>query len=259
MRKLSRTYLGLALLALAAGCNQLGAAGPSTTPGQPGIGTAVREYLARGEEEAEDYGFYSYLLLREAPRSQAIRERYAAAFDEFLRIPERRTAEERAALLNLTYTLVDATPPELVDNVIQGSAKDDATRQAAIDWLIDHHHYARSAAILRRLGALRDAGPYIVQAPKPLAGKNAPVTYAIVQNLSSFDPALIGEVLHHVLKASDEKVDWQQDELQRWLLDVRNVWEHVGVNAKRVAALVSLLPFEKLLDEAISVKTAPRR
>jgi hypothetical protein len=254
MYRTHQLALCLSLIVAAAGCNQLGATGPSTTPVRPEIGPAVRDYLASDEEEAEGYGFYTYLLLRQGP-GPANLARYRAAFDAFLRILPSQEARESGAELNLTYTLVKTPPGAEVSAVMSGALPDDPRRRLAIDWLIENHDYGRSQQLLRKLGNASRGGPYIVQARRPLVAHPGNEPSVIVQDLSGFEADLTADLVEHVLRASDEKASWQDGELQAWLLSVRNVWERLGVNAKRVVTLVDVLPLAKLLDPASASTT----
>jgi hypothetical protein len=235
-----------ALIMIGSGCNHLGGGAAHPVPSMgPAIGPAAREYLASSEQEEEGYGFYSYLLLPKPPKPATI-ERYRAAFDAFLRIIPKEQQRLEAARLNLTYALVTDAPPESVQAVMAGALPDDPRRKAAIDWLIEHHDYARSTEILRRFRKAGESGPLIVQAPKPIASLSD-VKAALVQDLSEFDPKLIGEIVDHVFAESDDKQSWSDDELATYLIVVRNFWERLGVNATRVTALVSWIPIDKLL------------
>lgn len=241
-RHASKVLWLCALILIGSGCNRLG--GGVAHPA-PSIGPAAREYLASDEEEEDGYGFYSYLLLPKPPKPATI-ERYRAAFDAFLRIVPKQQQRLEPAQLNLTYALVMRTPPESVLAVMAGALPDDPRRKAAIDWLIEHHDYARSAEILRRIHKTHESGPFIVQAAKPIGSSE--VKAVLVQDLSSVEPNVVGDIVDQVLAESDQKESWADDELKSYFLHVRNFWERLGINAKRVTALVSWIPLDKLLD-----------
>lgn len=233
-------------LVFAVGCNHLGGTARPTTPAPSSIGPAAREYLASSEEEEEGYGFYSYLLLPKAARDPATVARYRAAFDAFLRIIPKQQQRLQPAALNLAYALVLSEPPESVRAVMAGALPNDPRRTAAVEWLIENHDYARSAAILRSLHITQASGPFILQAPQPVASMTD-ANQVLVQDLTGVETNLVGEIVDHTLEASDEKQSWSDDELESYLMQVRNFWERLGINAQRVAALVSWVPVDKLL------------
>ena len=68
----------------------------------------------------------------------------------------------------------------------------------------------------------------------------------LVQDLSTFEPEFIGGVVEHVLRESAQKQSWADDDLQLWLIRVRDIWHKFGANTQRVAEVVTTVPVSHL-------------
>lgn len=213
----------------------------------PEIGSAVRDYLGPGEDEVENYGYYSYLLFTTAPIENLNEARYRVALDTFLGVTTGGEEKTPSAQLNLTYALVATEPPESVADVIATVPSRDPARGEAIEWLLRNYDYPRAKQLVGRFEKRLHAGPYLIQSRTPLSDGRAPTDTVIVQDLSDFSPELVGEIIRHVLKASREKRDWSSDELQVWLLHVRDIWHKLGVNTAKVSELITAIPIDTVL------------
>jgi len=178
MSKHLKTFLaGLAILLFLAGCYGLGG-GKLKLPAPP-LETG-RNFLVGQEMEKPGYGLYSYLLFGSPPSNAEQKERYRQAISAYLKIfPAIEGLEEYLPLrqLNLTYVLLDSTPPP----------------QITAEWVLAHYNYTRARILLRAVPKAQRDGPYIISCCLPLTGVTTLTGQYLYQDLSAVPRKLVFE------------------------------------------------------------------
>jgi hypothetical protein len=167
---------------------------------EPERGTFAREsgkaFLTPGQQEAPNYGLYSYVLFGSHP-TEASRARYLSTLQAYLGMIDDVVKLEdyvSRSKLNVTYLVLAST-------AAKGS---DAT------WLLGHYDYARARVFLDRLPGSRKEGIYLVSCLKPLS--SAPDPPYLVQDLTAVPtepPDLISWWMREFLNQASQERFWQ--------------------------------------------------
>jgi hypothetical protein len=171
-------------------------------------------FLPSGQNEAPDYGLYSYLLLGAAP-DDATHDRYLRTLDSYLRkVPHITRLEQYLPVdqLNVVYVPVIVSP----------------TNEVRARWLLDHYDFARARFLLRRLpGSLRQ-GPYFVSSLQPLGNAAQTPREYLFQDLSTVPQHLIDSWVIAFLNQSAQERFWKPSTVEALNLRMRTL---IGVLA----------------------------
>jgi len=167
-----------------------------------------RAFLATGENETSGYGLYSYLLLGQRA-NDGNRDLYEALFSAYLKI-EKVSRFYRAGVecreLNITYLLLQERPPE----------------NPSVSWLLEHYDYARAQVLLRKLGEIDIANPYIISYSAPLSGETAiNPKRLLLQNFSGIPDDLAFLWVQEFLAQARRPQYWDKRTLRRLMLSLR--------------------------------------
>jgi hypothetical protein len=206
-----------------------------------------RALLLPDQLESEGYGLYSYLLFGSRP-SDANRERYLKAIEEYLKFPDvarlekyimrmdRVTRQEARRRLNITYLPLRNSP-----------AADIRSKWAAGDyglvaqWMLTHYDYARARVLLSKLSGEHLSGPYIVSVLKPPRGIGA-VRPLLFQDQSAVPAHIVPLWMREFLHQAAQERFWQTKTARQLALKLRTI----------VAVLARALPVtQKALRDRI--------
>jgi hypothetical protein len=163
----------IVLIVVFTGLMQFGCARPA--PGSSEINPIpVRDFLQGGQEPADGYGAYGYILFTARPDSVA-RPRYLnicrAFMNELPAIGGFATLERQS--LVVTYWLMDS--------LFIVSRRGEVTES-----LVDHYNYPRAAAMVASLGKYGSRGPLLV-AWRTSYHTGIPTSSAIVLDMANFN------------------------------------------------------------------------
>jgi hypothetical protein len=187
-----------------------------------------RALLLPDQQESEGYGLYSYLLFGSRP-SDANRERYLKAIEEYLKFPDvvqlekyimrmdRVARQEARRQLNITYLPLTESP-----------AADIRSQWAAGDyipvaqWMLTHYDYARARVLLSKLSGEHLSGPYIVSVLKPPRGMGA-VRPLLFQDQSAVPARIVPLWMREFLYQAAQERFWQTKTTRQLALKLRTV------------------------------------
>jgi hypothetical protein len=196
-----------------------------------------RDFLIRGEKEAEVYGLYSYFLLGSRP-DNASRERYLSAIKEYLRLSDvidlLKVLREKKEI-NITYLPLKISLGK--DLLKQLEKQDDKNYSEVAAWVLDNYDYERAQALLQKIEGGHVNGPYIVSLLTPLSGDTAVPPY-LYQDQSIVPHDLIASWMKEfIMQAAQEKF-WEVKTMRSMVLRMR---VYVGAIGKGVPEVIEAL------------------
>ncbi len=187
-----------------------------------------RALLLPDQQESEGYGLYSYLLFGSQP-SDANRERYLKAIEEYLKFPDVARLEkyimryddvrQKEARRRLNITYLPLTQPPAADIRAKWAEGDYAP---VAQWMLNYYDYARAQVLLSKLPEAHFAGPYIVSVLKPPTGQEVQPPL-LFQDQSAVPAHIVPLWTREFLYQAAQERFWQKQTARQLALRLRTV------------------------------------
>ena len=212
--------------------------GAHPTTGTRGGLIPARRYLLPNQEEAPNYGLYSYLLLSAEPQSEKETVRSLRTLEACLRaIRQLHNLGRyvRPSQLNATYIPVTELPKGKEDD------PDFAKKVLAV------YDFDRAKVLLNKFEKAYDRGPYLISVKTPLTPASESVQAYIFQDFTNVVPELaVSGVRHFEFLAAQERT-WSEKSMQVLAFKSRNLIAVAGKVTPEVAgSLKAMIQFIKL-------------
>ncbi|WP_324680939.1 hypothetical protein [Hymenobacter sp. GOD-10R] len=187
----------------------------------------ARSWLEGQRPEERGFGLYSYLLFR-VPPSQANKERYRLAIQEYLRsitqVNVLQVYEPDRSKLNVAYLPVVKPTQGLRTSYLQTNATTNINEltpdQIDDDFVQNRYNYPRAMVYLSKMPEITGDGPFIICSRKPLS-QWTQQDDAIVQNMSTVPPRLINLWINEYITQCTQQRLWQDNTLSLLPLRIR--------------------------------------
>lgn len=201
------------------------------------IRLTVSDFLFQDEDEAGEFGLYSYFLLPRKPANNAEIARYKMFLQSFRTILtyEEYTAYDKLNTLpkdkiNITYwpLSIESTADSSFAYRIRNDVLPDSI-------YIDNYDYARAKMILMNIPDLKGNGPFIVSYGYPLSrsGQEFSKKEMLIMDLSRIDDSLFIDIVDRFQKKVTENPNTWQDKFD-WELIRINFYSALKIHAQPV-------------------------
>jgi len=203
----------LTLLVLIAGLTSCAHYHRDRLMSDPRLRGSVRDELLRGDDEAPNFGAYSYVLFGAPPSNNLERDRYLSVLRAWARAiePMDNDWKQYARTLNITYVPVRCV----------------LYRHEAPDSLLANYDYERASSILFRLGGAKGRGPFIVSIMHSIDNLEAGDDI-LWQDLGRTAPKLCDLRMSCFLNVVRAPRHWHEAGLEAFLIQIREALAQAG-------------------------------
>ncbi len=212
--------------------------GEDPTAGTRGGLITARRYLLPNQEEAPNYGLYSYVLLSAEPQGEKETVRYLQTLEACLRVMRQLHnlgRYVRPSQLNATHILVTELPKGKEDD------PDFAKKVLAV------YDFDRAKVLLNKFEKPYDRGPYLISVKPPLTQAPEPVPIHILQDFTGVVPKLAARAVKDFEYLAAQERTWSEQSMRKLPSKLRNYLAVASeVTPEVVVSLKTMIRFVKL-------------